>query len=70
VYLTEEQALRLARLSLQQGCSQAEILRAAVASYRPPAGVKRDFALDGCVTGPGGSIADLNEDDLLRGFGG
>jgi hypothetical protein len=29
----------------------------------------RDFALDGCVTGDGGSVADLDDEALLHGFG-
>jgi len=30
----------------------------------------RGFALDCCVTGDGGSVADLDDDELLYGFGG
>ena len=32
---------------------------------RPP----REFAMDGAVEGPGGSIADVPEEELLKGFG-
>jgi len=28
------------------------------------------FALQGCVAGAGNSVADVDEQDLLRGFGG
>jgi predicted transcriptional regulator len=69
VYLTEQQAERLARLAREQGRSQAEILRDAITSYQPPAKADRDFTLDGCVTGDGGSVADIDEAELLRGFG-
>jgi ABC-type molybdate transport system ATPase subunit len=69
VYLTEQQAERLARLAREEGRSQAEILRDAIASYQPRDGGDRDFALDGCVTGAGGSIVDVDETELLRGFG-
>jgi len=69
VYLSEELVERLARIARETGCSQAEILRAAVAAYRPSSPDDRNFALDGCVTGRGGSVADLDEDELLRGFG-
>ena len=68
VYLADEQAERLARLAREEGRSQAEVLRAALDSYQPRGTDDRDFALDGCVTGPGDSIADLDEDQLLRGF--
>lgn len=69
VYLTEEQAERLARLAREEGRSQADILRDAIGSYRPHPNGDREFALAGCVTGAGGSVADLDERDLLRGFG-
>ena len=69
VYLTDEQAERLARHVEEEGRSQADILRDAITAYRPPEAADRDFALDGCVTGPGGSVADVDEDELLRGFG-
>lgn len=69
VYLDDELAGRLARLANAEGRSQAEIIREAIATYQPRSRHDRDFALDGCVTGPGGSVADVDEDDLLRGFG-
>lgn len=69
VYLNDELAKRLARLARETGVSQAEVLRAAIASYRPAPSTDRAFALEGCVTGPGGSVADIDEDELLRGFG-
>lgn len=69
VYLDDRLADRLARLAREEGRSQAEILREAVATYRPRASSDRSFALDGCVSGPGDSIADYDEDELLRGFG-
>jgi Ribbon-helix-helix protein, copG family len=69
VYLTEQQAERLARLAREEGRSQAEILRDAIAMYQPRGSGNRDFALDGCVTGDGSSVADIDEAELLRGFG-
>lgn len=69
VYLTDEQARRLARLAGPEGRSQAEILRDAIDRYQPRGSGDREFALDGCVTGSGGSVADIDEDELLRGFG-
>ena len=68
VYLSDELAERLTRLARETGRSQAEILRAAIASYRPAPSTDRVFALDGCVRGTGDSVADVDEDELLRGF--
>ncbi len=69
VYLTEEQADRLARLALEEGRPQAAILRDAIAGYQPRGSNDREFALDGCVTGSGESVTDIDERELLRGFG-
>lgn len=69
VYLDDEQALRLARLAREEGKSQAEVLREAVATYQPKPSEDRDFALAGSGHGGGSSIADVPEEDLLKGFG-
>jgi Ribbon-helix-helix protein, copG family len=69
VYLDENQAQRLAMLARQEGCSQAEILREAVATYQPKPSQDRNFALAGSGHGDGSSIADVPEEDLLEGFG-
>jgi predicted transcriptional regulator len=69
VYLSDELAERLARLARATGDSQAEVLRAAIGAYQPSLSTDRAFALEGCVAGSGGSVADVDEDDLLRGFG-
>jgi hypothetical protein len=69
VYLDENQAQRLARLARQEGRSQAEILREAVATYQPKPSRDRSFALAGSGRGDGSSIADVPEEDLLKGFG-
>ncbi len=69
VYLSEVQAERLARLSKQQRRPQAEIIRDAIAAYAAPRPEERRFSLDGVVVGDGATIADVDEDELLRGFG-
>ncbi len=69
VYLSEELAERLARLARETGRSQADILRASIAAYQPQPPADRVFALSGCVRGDGSSVADIDEDELLRGFG-
>ena len=69
VYLTDAQAERLATLARLEGRSQAEVLRDAIESYAPRTSSDRDFALFGSGTGPGGSIADVDEHELMAGFG-
>jgi hypothetical protein len=69
VYLDDELAERLARVAEAEGRPQAEIIREAIAAYEPPPREDRNFALTGCVTGPGDSVADLDVDELMRGFG-
>ncbi len=73
VYLDEAETRRLARLAREQGCSQAEILRAAVAAYEPPGSADRSFALAAPgferIDGDPRAIADIPEEDLLEDFG-
>jgi hypothetical protein len=69
VYLDEHQAERLAKLARQEGRPQAEILREAVASYEPKPSQDRNFSLAGSGHGDGSSIADVPEEELLKGFG-
>jgi hypothetical protein len=69
VYLTDEEITRLTGLAKREGTSQAEVIRRAIRVYQPEGRGDRDFALVGVVDGPGGSVADVNEDDLLDGFG-
>ena len=69
VYLTEEEISRLSRLAKREGTSQAEVIRRAIRVYQPERRGDRDFALVGLAEGPGGSVADLSEAELLDGFG-
>lgn len=72
VYLNDEQARRLARLARQEGRSQAEILREAVAAYQPPPSRDRRFALaEGFprIDRDPRPISQIPEQDLLDGFG-
>jgi hypothetical protein len=45
------------------------VIRRAIARYEPDRASDRIFRLAGVATGPGGSIADIPEEELLRGFG-
>lgn len=70
VYLEDHQAKRLRQLARAEGRSQAEILRDAIALYRSPANQPpRTFAMAGIAEGPGDSVFDIPEDELLKGFG-
>lgn len=72
VYLDDEQARRLARLAREEGRSQAEVLREAVATYRPKPSSDRDFALAAGfnrIDNDPRPISQLPEEDLLKGFG-
>lgn len=69
VYLTEDDEHLLARLAAREGSSQAEVLRKAVRAYEAIVVADRNFALSGSADGPGGSVADIPEEELLAGFG-
>jgi len=69
VYLTEAEIDRLAWLAEREGISQAEVIRKAVGSYSPERLGDREFLGAGSFDSPGGSIADVPEEELLRGFG-
>ena len=69
VYLSEAQAERLSRLSNQEGRPQAEIIREAIAAHGVLRSRDRDFSVNGVAVGDERSIADVADDELLRGFG-
>jgi predicted DNA-binding protein len=69
VYLSPEEIARLAALAEREGTSQAEVIRRAIRLYEPERKGDRNFALIAIADGPGGSIADIPEDELLKGFG-
>lgn len=72
VYLDDEQAERLARLSRAEGRSQAEIVRDAISCYRPRPERDRNFALAGNferIDADPRPISAISDDELMRGFG-
>lgn len=72
VYLDDGLARRLARLAREEGRSQAEILRAAIAAYDPPPSRDRDFALAAGFARTDDDprpISQIPEPELLEGFG-
>jgi hypothetical protein len=73
VYLDDEQAARLARLARQEGRSQAEILREAVAAYEPPGARDREFEVAvgfSRIDRDSRPISQIPDEELLQGFGG
>lgn len=69
VYLSEREAEILRRIAEDEGKSQATVLREALAAYDARPKPERYFALDGAYEGDGRSIADVPEEELMRGFG-
>lgn len=72
VYLDDEQTERLARLAREEGKSQAEILREAVAAYQPASSIDRDFALAAGfprIDDDPRPISEIPKHELIKGFG-
>jgi predicted transcriptional regulator len=69
VYLGDDERRRLEQLATIEHVSQAEVIRRAIREYRPTSSADRDLRLAGSFDGPGGSVADIDEHDLLEGFG-
>jgi predicted DNA-binding protein len=72
VYLDDRQAERLAALARDEGRPQAEILREAIASYRPRSSQDRSFALAAGfrrIDDDPRPISEIPEHELLQGFG-
>ncbi len=72
VYLDDEQAERLAHLAHQEGRSQAEILREAVATYEFPSSHDRHFEVAAGfsrIDGDSRPISEIPDEELLEGFG-
>lgn len=72
IYLSNEQADRLARLAQAEGRSQAEIVREAISSYQPRSEQDRNFALAGNferIDPDSHPISEISTAKLLRGFG-
>jgi predicted DNA-binding protein len=72
VYLDDRQAERLATLARDEGRSQAEILREAIAAYRPRSSQDRAFALAAGfvrIDDDPRPISEIPKRELLDGFG-
>lgn len=69
VYLDEPDIARLKPLAERERRSQAKLIREAIRLYAEQERPGREPALAGVARGPGGSIADLTQEDMLEGFG-
>lgn len=72
VYLDDAQSERLVRLAHEEGRSQADIVRDAIASYEPAPARDREFELaDGFprIDRDPRPISEIPERELLEGFG-
>jgi predicted transcriptional regulator len=69
VYLSDQDAERLAQLARDEGRPQAQIIRDAIARYERPHARDRNFAMFDTGEGDGRSIADIPDEELLEGFG-
>ncbi len=69
IYLTERELAHLESLAKAEGRPRAEIIRDAIVAYPGRSNPDRDFAIDGIAEGPGNSVADVPEHELMKGFG-
>jgi predicted transcriptional regulator len=69
LYLDEADLERLRRLAEQEGRSQADVIRSAIAAYELAHTGRREFSLEAAWAGDGTTVADIAEDELLAGFG-
>jgi predicted DNA-binding protein len=72
VYMDEKLTERLARLASEEGTSQAQVLREAVAAYQPKRCSDRDFALAAGferIDDDPRPISEIPDEELLKGFG-
>lgn len=69
IYLEEIHLERLRQAAEQEGRSQAEVIRDAIIRYTTERKPDRNFAMAGIARGDGTSVADIPEEELMRGFG-
>jgi hypothetical protein len=69
IYFEEADRTRLRRLADQEGRSQADIVRTALAAYAEHHVMSRHFSMAGCFDGDGTSMEDIREEESLCGFG-
>jgi predicted transcriptional regulator len=69
LYLDEADLERLRRLAEQEGRSQADVVRSAIAAYELAQTGRREFSLEAAWAGDDTTVAGIAECELLAGFG-
>lgn len=69
VAVDDETMERLQRMAETEMKSESQMLHDVLKRYAVDSGHERTFALLGVVEGPGGSFADIPEEEYLKGFG-
>lgn len=69
VYLSDDDTSRLQRIAEREGRSKADVIRAALSAYETRSAPDRRFKVFGAGRGDGRSVADIPDEELLRGFG-
>lgn len=69
IELSADEIDDLRTVAAEQGISEADLVRAALGRYRRRRFPFRYSVLDGSVEGDGTSVADIPEEEYLKGFG-
>jgi hypothetical protein len=69
ITLDDEQVERLKRMAETEMKSEDQLIADIIKRYAVESGYERVFAIDGIVHGPGGSVAEIPDDELMTGFG-
>jgi predicted transcriptional regulator len=69
ISLDDEQAERLQRMAQTEMKTEDQVINDLIRRYAVESGHERTFAMEAAGRGPGGSVADIPDDELMRGFG-
>ena len=69
IMLDDEQVERLKRMAETEMKSEDQLIADIIKRYAVESGHERVFAMFGAGRGPGGSVADIPDDELMKGFG-
>jgi predicted DNA-binding protein len=69
ITLDDEQVERIRRMAEAEMKTEDQLIRDIISRYAVESGHERVFAMDGAGRGPGDSVADIPEEELLQGFG-
>ncbi|MGE3269754.1 MAG: hypothetical protein AB7P40_13465 [Chloroflexota bacterium] len=69
IMLDDEQVERLKRMAETEMKTEDQLIADLIRRYAVESGHERVFAMEGAGRGPGGSVADIPDEDLMQGFG-